>query len=413
MPPYADAPGRPLLPALTGIRFLAALAVFLHHLPRPGWAPAPLATFMASGYNGVTVFFVLSGFVICLNYADALRRPTARATWNYAVGRLARIYPLYLAALVFVVVLTGVGRPDRLPWHLFAVQAWSPDLTVAYAYNAPGWSIGVEFFLYACFPALAFALAPIARRPAALWAAGAAVVLALLAVAVWFQASGLDLAPADPDSAHRWLYRMPLLRLGDFAVGAIAALLFRLSRERTAGARAPAVRELATWAPALAIVGLMCWPGKSAYTPRLDALWVVPTALLYLGLARHPGASLSRVLASRPLVLLGETSFAFYLVHRPLQHAFDAERLVRASPPRYAVFVVLLVALTAALAIGLHHVLEVPARDWLNARLRLPTPVRPPDEAGRRGHPVPAPTQPVPARAPARDRAPVPGTRAG
>ena len=81
--------------ALTGLRFFAALAVYLHHHPKPVFLPEFVSTFMMAGYNGVTLFFVLSGFVIGLNYFDMLVKPTRASIFKYALARFARIYPLY------------------------------------------------------------------------------------------------------------------------------------------------------------------------------------------------------------------------------------------------------------------------------------------------------------------------------
>ena len=84
--------------SLTGIRYLAAVLVVLHRL-----APAPpaFANFLATvGDGAVTLFFVLSGFVLFHSNVDAAgaMKKTKRQFW---VARLARIYPLY--ALSFVV----------------------------------------------------------------------------------------------------------------------------------------------------------------------------------------------------------------------------------------------------------------------------------------------------------------------
>jgi peptidoglycan/LPS O-acetylase OafA/YrhL len=368
--------------ALTGVRFFAALAVFGSHLAKPAWVPAPLRWLMSSGSNGVTIFFVLSGFVIALNYFDTFRRPTGRGIWNYGVGRLARIYPLYATVLVFVFLSHGAPRADRLGLHLAAVQTWHPDLSVAYAFNGPGWSVGVEFFAYACFPLLVLLLAGASRRTAALVLIGLALVAGLFLLAAWFQSAGLDLSATNPHSAHRWIYRSPVTRLGDFAVGAVTALVARNLRTRTDWARWPRhLTEVATWGPALLIVGLMCWPGKQQYVARLDALWVLPAALLFLGLAVLPAASLSRLLSTRPLLVLGETSFAFYLVHRPLMFAFDDRTVAQQHGPLvYAAFSVALLGMIIVVAVGANQVIERPARRWLNSRLKLPSPV---DRGGR------------------------------
>ena len=86
-------------PALTGLRFFLALWVILHHLTGPGQKleatalllPHGLFTLIRGGYQAVTTFFVLSGFVLTRSYSATLWN--RRNTLRYALGRAARVYP--------------------------------------------------------------------------------------------------------------------------------------------------------------------------------------------------------------------------------------------------------------------------------------------------------------------------------
>jgi peptidoglycan/LPS O-acetylase OafA/YrhL len=94
------------LPALTGLRFLAALSVLVGHSfadlvkfsgIQPLWAH--YLSHMAA--IGMPLFFVLSGFVIHYNYHYSIVTAPARGTFNFIVARFARLYPLY----IFVIML--------------------------------------------------------------------------------------------------------------------------------------------------------------------------------------------------------------------------------------------------------------------------------------------------------------------
>jgi peptidoglycan/LPS O-acetylase OafA/YrhL len=122
------------LEPLTGLRIFAALVVFLSHIPKPPGAPAFLQAFMDAGYSGVTLFFILSGFIIAWNYEPVLgERLTGSALRTFYVARLARIYPLYLGALLLVILPTidtvgdvGEDLSSGVFWtHLFALQGWA------------------------------------------------------------------------------------------------------------------------------------------------------------------------------------------------------------------------------------------------------------------------------------------------
>jgi peptidoglycan/LPS O-acetylase OafA/YrhL len=358
---------------LTGIRFVAAIFVFNAHVPPPSGAPEVAAGFSLAGHDWMTMFFILSGVVLTWNYDEAFRsEPPGRALRTYFVARLARIYPLYLVALAiallplrsFADLAALVGDPAT--WlHLVALQTWSGDLSVAYGLNGPGWSIGVEFFLYALFPLLLLAFRSIRNDPRALVICGLGAVAVAAAVTLTLVVVGAaDLPREDPFSAHRWLYRTPVTRIPDFVLG--IALGYLLLRGR-APARAWALGAQA--AGATAVLVMMLIPSLAESVWSLDAANMVPFALLFLGLAWHPASILGRVLGSRVMMFLGECSFAFYLVHATMV------RLV--GPPSggllaWATTWMLAFVLTLLVAIGAHIAVERPARVALRRLLDPP-----------------------------------------
>jgi peptidoglycan/LPS O-acetylase OafA/YrhL len=361
------------LEALTGVRILAALAVYLSHVPAPRGAPESLATFLASGYMGVTLFFVLSGFVLALNYFDALERPSGRKLWSYAIARFARVYPLYVVVLAYVLIrLHANGQPieDWLP-HALAIQSWNPDVTFAFGFNGPGWSIGVELFLYACFPLLVLVLARL-RSLRSLTVAAVVVAAALLGLTAWFVATGrADLPMTDPGSAHRWLYRTPLPRLLDFMLGILAARLYLELRHRQPWAQLGTVLAIAA---GVTIVSLMALPAHFQSAWSLDASYAIPAAIMIFGLAIAPGGLPARSLALPFIVLLGEASYAFYLVHQPLLGILGAGQWATAVTMSSVAYELATLGLVLAVAVGLHVTVETPARIWIRKLAHRPPP---------------------------------------
>jgi peptidoglycan/LPS O-acetylase OafA/YrhL len=361
----APAPRVERLEALTGFRFLAALVVVLSHLGPPPGAPEPLRALFASGYSGVTFFFVLSGFVITHNYAEHFRGGVHRqGLWSYAVARFSRVYPLYLLALVAVTLPMGWAELSRADWwlHALALQAWHPDGAVALAYNGPGWSISVEAFLYACFPLVAWLLLPRLRTRSALVCALVVVAAAMAALTLSFPPAPVH-PPYGPDSAHRWLYRNPACRLGDFLLGALCARLLRTLDDERLRLR---LGRACLLVGAGASVGLMSWPAHFRTPASFDLSYALPAAALVLGLALAPSTLAARALASAPLALLGEASYALYLVHYELlRRTFPVTSVPRLWWPLAGFFLLLCVGV----AIGLHVVVERPARGWLRRRL--------------------------------------------
>lgn len=364
MMPGMSARGAPL-PALTGLRFVAALHVVLYHAVRPLLvdAPAGPAALLQSGPSAVTLFFVLSGFVLVHVYGDA---PPARAFWS---ARFARLAPLYWGALLLALPIGLVARARGLvddplgPWSLPLVasglQAWIP--AAALRWNAPAWSLSCELFFYLLFPLLARLVATQSDRGAlalgvAAFVVGNALPLAYLAVAP----DGLA-SPLITDEAT-WLNAVklsPLARLPDFVLGVVAGSLF------SRGRRVP------TWLGVGALL-LTLGVAASGQLPTLllhNALLAPAFAVVIAWLAVDRGP-LARVLSSRALHLLGESSYALYLLHVPLfLWAMALTRSTSLSPER-----ALVVALLAVpISVGAHLALERPARRWLRARLAPPS----------------------------------------
>lgn len=356
------------LPALTGLRMLAAAAVYMSHLPKPNDLNPTVATFMTAGYNGVTLFFVLSGFVLGLNYYERLSTPSLRGTWNYAVARFARIYPLYLAVLLYVVVQFGVaGRSmSGLGLHLGGLQAWSSSLDVAFGFNSPAWSVSVEVFLYACFPILVILLAPL-RRTGMLLAALALCVAGVFVLAGLFVYTGRDALPwTDPASAHRWLYILPLTRLGDFTAGLLLSRLFRTFGDHR---RAAATGSLFAVAGTVTMIALMLSSAHLLSAWSWDASYLVPALAIIWGLAAARSRSW---LATGVMVAAGEASYAFYLIHRQVMFQLGAGRWGPAGITRWTVtWQIMIFLLVVAIAIGLHHMIERPARRWVNGHATI------------------------------------------
>ena len=138
--------------ALTGLRFFAAGWVFLYHAWAARGAPAPIQAIVRSGSAGVPLFFVLSGFVLALNYLREGRPFGAR---DFLVARFARIYPVYLLALLsslplFSLYLTQHGNDAativRGSSAFVLLQNWLPRPRAEFL--PPTWTLSVEAFFY-------------------------------------------------------------------------------------------------------------------------------------------------------------------------------------------------------------------------------------------------------------------------
>jgi peptidoglycan/LPS O-acetylase OafA/YrhL len=211
---------RTRLDSLTGLRWFAAFAVFLHHAGNFG--PVALHPVLRYGTHGVTFFFVLSGFVLAWSY----RRETTTATFYWR--RFARIWPAHIVALLLAIPIFYSTAPDPDRWwvkpfdpeilalSIPVVQAWWTEPLIQFSGNPAAWTLTCEFFFYALFPMLIRPLRAIRAR-AALVSLG---VVATAYVGYWLAVlklpgSGLTALP------------LPLVYLPAFVVGILLATAMR------------------------------------------------------------------------------------------------------------------------------------------------------------------------------------------
>ena len=341
------------LPALTGIRGVAAWLVVLYHV-RLGAAsalPPPVVAILGKGYLAVDLFFMLSGFVLWLNYADRLRAGGIGEAATFLARRIARIWPLHLfmlaGAVAFVLTVAAAGRPasDHYPWgelplHLALMQNWG--LTGALTWNDPAWSISCEFAAYLLFPLLA---------AAANWrrfgTTALCVLLLLLASClcsiIW--AGGETSLGAD-------IPRFGLPRaLIEFTMGTIVCAISARVRDRR-GSLAATLSALAAF-----LVGWVAGLPETLAVPLAFAALLLAVALT--------AASPRNPLGWRPVHYLGEISYSTYLGHFLLFIAFKLVFVsdpARVPLPLIGLFLVMMLAASAAL----HHLVEKPAQRGLN-----------------------------------------------
>lgn len=360
---------RAALGPLTGLRFFLALWVLLFHDTGPGEFLAPLRESMPAaldhglrtGYAAVSAFFVLSGFVLAYRYPLDTSWSRERLR-EYAWARVARLYPVYLLALIVIapywlwMARASGGWPQvaaELPSGLASallLQAWVPPW--ALRWNGPGWSLSAEAFFYVCFPWLG---AWIWKRPntagcgLGLWAASLAAPL--LAVLLPVAGLGDRMATTAVDGASNWVQlamHHPLVRLPEFLAGILAARWWERLSERGAAGRGYRLYVPAAIALAVVLANAHRLPYPLAHQGALLPLWMA----LIVGLALDGGTP-ARWLASKPLVVAGNASYALYILQAPLHAAMVilVRRWTGARPAGLwaeALFVLLCVAASLA-----------------------------------------------------------------
>ncbi len=382
------------MPALTSLRFIAAFAVLvLHYRDLLGPLPAWVMRGIVGGQYGVTFFFILSGFILTYRYHDWFATGVTDARfWRFQRYRVARIYPIYVLGLLLDTPwhlleraqagqLSDVGQTYWASWliNLVGLQAWVPAVPFAMFWNTPAWSVAAEFFFYASFPFLCGWLARRVRSTSGLALMFAAVVLggiALYAGVMYLMNYALRVSG---DTQYIVLVYNPLLRYSEFFAGCLAGQLFlRLQdgRERSneAAVRGRRMRDLIVVACLVAVCVRVWTPdytGPSQWRWLLDvsvkyAIFIVPFTALILAVASGP-TWLSWLLERPWMVLLGEASYALYIIHWSVTSFLRMGYLGGLASP--AVHVLFLLG-TVGMSVLCYLHIEIPWRERLRGDRR-------------------------------------------
>ncbi|GHE79055.1 acyltransferase [Streptomyces longispororuber] len=310
------------LPALTGLRFVAALCVFVCHaalVTTPDGGSAPMVLFLL-GPAGVSLFFVLSGFVLAYS---ARSTDTAKAFWR---RRIVKIYPSHLVVWAGCVLLFRAAGMPRISNGLPYVTPGLPgDLTNALLlntlvpvpeYHTGGndvtWSLTCELLFYLLFPLLYPRVARVRPQRLPAVAAGAvAVAWTIPLIALGLGGRPLPYGFLDgpvTDVQLGLAYTFPPSRLPEFVLGMVLARMHRHGYAARVGLL-PSV----ALAAACLLTGIAVLPRPFLFA----AAPLAPVALIVWAVATSEARGTLPWLRTPAAVFLGEASYAFYLVHRP------------------------------------------------------------------------------------------------
>ncbi|WJN59949.1 acyltransferase family protein [Pseudomonas sp. SO81] len=336
-------------PDIDGLRAIAVLAVVLFHID---------ASLIPGGFAGVDIFFVISGFLITGNIIKDAGSARGFSWAEFYRRRALRILPvLFVVLLVALLVGHSVLLPEdlsALSYSSLAAVFSAANVYFTYfldtSYFADDsnlqpllhlWSLGVEEQFYLFWPVILLALLTRFTRR---WLLSATLLLMFASFVL-----AEVLIPEEPMFAY---YMLPT-RAGELMVGALLAIW--LSRGHAVMGNW--ARLLLGAVGACLIIASLGWITEDMGFPGVNALPSTLGAALLIWAGSGRGVGVSRLLALRPLVLVGLISYSLYLWHWPVLAFY-----------RYAYGIV--EPLAGVLLFGLMLLLSVASYRWVEKPCR-------------------------------------------
>ncbi len=347
---------------LTSLRFFAALFVILYHtIPfalRVNYPP--VAKFISLGFTSVSFFFTLSGYILAVVYLSKGATLDRKRFW---LTRFARIYPLFVLTLILdlpnllATRISMYGITDAITkttvtflGNLAMLQSWVLRLR---GIDNPNWSLAVETVFYLIFPFIAFWLWHFSSR-AALLLIGACYIVAIT----------VPLVGPRFNIGREGLMYNPLFHIPEFVAGILLArwhtntMADEDSRQTLQQCCVPLI------CLSICLFGLVVHYAVSIpFGVIHDGLLIPIFALSIISFASGGNRTLERIFSHPVLVVLGESSYAMYLLHIPVWHFVE-----RAHLDQIGEFFVVYLLIVIGLSLLSFRWFETPMKHWIVKR---------------------------------------------
>ncbi|HDR9292504.1 TPA: acyltransferase [Burkholderia multivorans] len=304
---------------MTSLRFFAAAAVVFAHF---GYV-------FHTGGIGVAFFFMLSGFVLSLNYGNTFLSFSVKDFSILYLMRLARIYPLHIVTMLMSLplwIMRGqIPSFGDTVSNLTLTQSWHPIGERIFGFNGVAWTLSVEWFFYLMLPMIIFLMHKTKLSSTKI----GCISVAFFAFSVTYgihRILGQGAIQAYTDLW--WLLNIsPILHVCTFIIGVALGQSFVLSGRSFARSPLLSTMSEVLSLSALAVTYAIYLRYAIYYAGGFELCFLPSFALLIITFSRSNGF-ISRALSIPIFVRLGEISFSIYMIHQIIIFYFNEHAIM-------------------------------------------------------------------------------------
>lgn len=300
---------KPSISSLQGLKVLAFIGVFLAHTTDSVW----------SGQWGVSLFIVLSGFLLIYNHYEEDMESGAVAAIKFSVSRIKKFYPLHIVMLLIKLLLElymkSCGLMDfgwkeeaaKVLLNVLLIKVWVPKMQYFFSVNGSAWYLCVLVVLYFAFPYFQRRIKRYKNRKEAL---AAILTIFIIQFCVAFIFGRFNLGAEK----ERWFtYVLPPFRLLDFYAGCNLGYLF-IKRAENKNISESLMTMLETALVVITIAVIIIYPRIQWHWFRYTVMYT-PLSLLTIYLIGLHRGKIAKICANKLFVGGGYLTGWVMLIH--------------------------------------------------------------------------------------------------